>query len=276
MPSECDFDSGDAIVRVCGAQITGVWENPDETLGKVEGFIRYAAECRADIICFPEQFATGWDPESRNNMQQITGPVISTLQSFARENSIAILGSVRESSSQGPKNTAVVIGKNGSILGHYAKIHLFSHAKEDQFFKPGTSLGIFSIGSFSCGVAICYDLRFPELFRAYAKLGVQAVFVPAAWPQNRIRFWELLIRARAAENQMYIIGINTFGTTPVDRYSGGSMIADPCGDVIQHASESEQLIFTDLDSQLVEMTRKSFPVMCDWKDTLWHDFLQNQ
>jgi omega-amidase len=261
-------DEGETV-RICSAQIAGVWEDPEQTLCKVKGFIRYAAECRADIICFPEQFATGWDPESRNNIQNLTGPVISKLKSCARENSIAILGSFREASASGPKNTAVAIGKDGTILTRYAKVHLFSHAREDNFFEPGTNLGIFSLGSFSCGIAICYDLRFPELFRIYAKRGVQVIFIPAAWPQNRIRHWELFIRARAAENQMYIVGINTTGTTPVDRYAGGSMVADPQGAIIQKAGDAEQLIFTDLDPRIIEEARCSFPVARDCKDVLY-------
>ena len=111
------------------------------------------------------------------------------------------------------------------------------------FLNQDQSLGIFSLGSLSCGIAICYDLRFPELFRLYAKKGVQAMFVPAAWPQNRIRHWELFIRARAAENQMYIVGINTTGITPVDSYAGGSMTVDPYGDIIQQAGDAEQTRF---------------------------------
>ena len=87
-------------------------------------------------------------------------------------------------------------------------------------FSPGSELGIFTLGPLTCGIAICYDLRFPELFRIYAQKGVQVVFVPAAWPQKRINHWELFITARAAENQMYVVGVNTTGVTPVDTYAG--------------------------------------------------------
>ena len=132
MQRECCSHGEEERVRVCSAQVAGIWEDPGKTLAKVEPFIRHAAECRADIICFPEQFATGWDPESRNNIQDLAGPVISTLQLLAKKNSIAILGSFREASAEGPKNTAVVIGKDGSILTHYAKMHLFSHAREKR------------------------------------------------------------------------------------------------------------------------------------------------
>ena len=263
-------DPGTAgIVRVCSAQVAGSWDNPESSLARAEGFIRHAALSGADIICFPEQFATGWDPESRNHVQDRSGPIVTAMQSFARDSSIAILGSIRESSPRGPRNTAIAIGSDGRILATYAKVHLFSHGKEDEYFSPGSTLGEFTLGSVPCGIAICYDLRFPELFRLYAQRGVQAVFVPAAWPADRLRHWELFIRARAAENQMYVIGINTTGTTPVDTYTGSSMTADPHGAIIRRAGSAEELLFTDLDPALVAEARRTFPVDRDRKDELY-------
>ncbi len=256
-------------IRVCSAQLTSVWEDPKKTLAKAESMIQYAAGCDADIICFPEQFATGWDPHSSENLQGPEGLIVSSLRRFAGGNNIAILGSFRESTSSGPKNTSIVIGKDGGILSSYSKIHLFSHAKENEFFVPGDEPGIFCMGSLRCGVAICYDLRFPELFRMYARKGVQAVFVPAAWPESRIHHWELFIQARAAENQMYIVGINTTGTTPVDRYSGASMTADPAGAIIERAGDAEQLIFSDLFPSIVDEARRTFPVGGDCRDELY-------
>ena len=210
----------DGSVRVCSAQLSNVWEDPEKTLEKAEGFIAHAANCGAQLCCFPEQFATGWDPLSGKNVQVLTGSIITRLQACAKANKIAIIGSLREAASPYPRNTSVTIGNNGQIISTYSKIHLFSPAKEDVHFSPGGGLGIFPLSTLTCGLAICYDLRFPELFRIYAKRGVQAVFVPSAWPASRIRHWELFIQARAAENQMYVIGVNTTGTTPVDRYSG--------------------------------------------------------
>ena len=167
-------------VRICSAQISGIWEDPQKTLENAGVFIRHAAASGADLICFPEQFATGWDPRSGKNIQGIDGLIVTSLREMAKENAIAILGSFRERHDPLPKNTAVAIGSNGSILGTYAKMHLFSHGEEHKGFSPGTGLGIFTIESLRCGIAICYDLRFPDLFRIYAQNGVQAVFIPAA------------------------------------------------------------------------------------------------
>jgi predicted amidohydrolase len=263
----------DKCIRVCSAQLSSSWEDTDKNIEKAEGFIAHAARCDAQLICFPEQFATGWDPLSRKNVQDLKGKIITRLQASAKENRIAVIGSLREASSPYPKNTSVTIGNDGRIISTYSKIHLFSPAKENENFFPGTDLGIFPLGPLKCGLAICYDLRFPELFRIYAQKGVQAVFVPAAWPLSRIRHWELFIQARATENQMYVIGVNTTGTTPVDRYSGSSIAADPHGTIISRANETEQLLFMDLDPAEVVAARSDLPVENDRKDALYHSLL---
>jgi omega-amidase len=234
-------------VRICSAQVSSIWEDPDATLKKVRPLVQHAAASGAELICFPEQFATGWDPRSAMHAKGENGHIVSILRELAKENQIGILGSFREQNHPLPKNTAIAIGHDGTILATYAKVHLFSPGGEDQGFSPGSDLGIFRLGPLVCGIAICYDLRFPELFRIYAQAGVQAMLIPAAWPENRMKHWELFITARACENQMYVTGVNTTGTTPVDSYSGGSMTADPNGSIIARANAAEQLLFCDLD-----------------------------
>jgi predicted amidohydrolase len=273
--SENDSKRGDGghIIRVCSAQIMSAWEDPEKTLTKAEIFIRHAADCGAKLICFPEQFATGWDPKPQKNIQDIHGSIIVSLQAYAKEYRIGIIGSLREQHDPLPKNTAIVINRHGRILAKYSKVHLFSMCHEHEGNSAGTDLGIFTFDSLTCGIAICYDLRFPELFRIYAQKGVQAVFVPSAWPQSRIGHWELFIRARAAENQMYVLGVNTTGTTPIDQYSGASMTTDPQGTIISRANEAEQLLFSDIDPGESERTKNAFPVEKDRKDALYHSLL---
>jgi omega-amidase len=256
-------------VRICSAQIAGTWDNPTATLEKIRPLVHHAAASGAHMICFPEQFATGWDPRSTNHAEERNGTIVSALRKMAQENRIAILGSLREKGAGHPNNTALIIGDNGEILAAYAKIHLFSPGGEDQQFSPGSELGIFRLGQLTCGLAICYDLRFPELFRIYARQGVQAMFVPSAWPASRRKHWELFVTARACENQMYVTGINTTGTTPVDSYAGGSLTADPNGTIIARAREAEELLFCNLDPALVESVRTAFPVAKDCKSELY-------
>ena len=260
----------------CSAQVASVWEDPEKTLVKAEPFIMNASCAGASLIAFPEQFATGWDPLSHEHVEEYTGRTVSRLQNLAQRYSIAIIGSFRERFNPLPRNTAVAIGKDGEILAMYAKMHLFSPAREDTAYTPGNTLPTFSLEGIKCGIALCYDLRFPALFRIYARQGVQAVFVPSAWPESRIRHWELFLSARAAENQMYIIGINTTGTNPVDQYSGASMTADPYGTIVNRAGNREELLFSELDPSLVDTLRNEFPVENDRKDALYHSLLNER
>ncbi len=261
-------------LRLCIAQISSVWEDPSGSLEKVRPLISEAACEEASVICFPEQFATGWDPLSKHHFQPPEGQIVTTLKKYAGDYKIAILGSFREEGAPGPKNTSVLIGADGEAHAKYSKCHLFSPSGEQLSYRPGDRIALFTLAGMRCGIAICYDLRFPPLFRAYAHAGAEAVFVPAAWPASRIVQWELLIRARALEHQMYIIGINTTGTTPVDSYNGHSLISGPDGEVITRAGEEEELLYAVVDSARVEAARRSFPVEKDRRADLYHRLLK--
>ncbi len=250
------------------AQMASVWEMPEESLEKAERCVGRAAREGGELVCFPEQFATGWDPASQAHVQDENGLIVTRLQEMARRYGIAILGSYREQAHPLPRNTAVAISAQGEVMARYAKSHLFSPASEDRYFSPGGALATFGAGGISIGIAICYDLRFASLFRLYADAGVTAVLVPAAWPESRREHWELFIRARAVEYQMYVVGINTAGTTPVDRYAGGSMAVDPAGNVVCRAGRRESLLGCRLDPVQVERVRSAFPVARDRRDDL--------
>lgn len=250
------------------AQVKSVWEDPWATLEKVEPCIARASRGGGDLICFPEQFATGWDPESALHVQGIDGPVTGRLRLLAEEYSIAILGSFREETGRTPRNTCVVVSSDGEIVSTYSKCHLFSPASENLHYTRGDAIATFSIGGVECGLAICYDLRFTSLFRLYADAGVHAVLVPAAWPEARLQHWELFIRARALEYQVYVAGINTTGITPVDLYGGGSMVTDPTGGLLVRAGQDEALISCELDREYVERVRAALPVARDRRDDL--------
>ena len=256
-------------MKCCSAQIASCWEKPEKTLAKAEVCIRRAASLGAALIAFPEQFATGWDPCSATHVQGRSGPIVSALKKYAQEYSVAVLGSFRESHHPLPKNTAFVVDCGGSVLAWYAKMHPFTYAREDQHFSAGDDLAVFDVCGMKFGIAICYDLRFASLFHLYAAKGVHGVVVPAAWPASRAKHWELFITARAAENQMYVTGINTVGTTPVDAYAGASMTADPDGAVIARGAEREELVVSDLDPSRVEATRGRFPVHNDHRTDLY-------
>lgn len=257
-------------MKCCSAQIESCWESPEKTSRKAESCIEKAASFDATIIAFPEQFATGWDPCSKRHIQDSSGTIVSALKKYAAEYSIAILGSFRERRKPLPANTAILVGADGSVSAMYAKMHPFTLVHEEQYYAAGDEIALFEIESMKFGIAICYDLRFPLLFQIYAHQGVHGVFVPAAWPAGRINHWELFIKARALENQMYIIGVNTVGKTPVDQYAGASMTADPDGNIIARAGDTEELLISDLDPAAVEVARSRLPVSKDRRTELYH------
>lgn len=254
---------------IAGAQVRSVWSNPSASLEKAEPWVRAAAGSGASLICFPEQYATGWDPASGDFVQDKRGSIASGFRHLAREFGIAVLGSFREQGVQRPRNTCIVFDEDGEEIASYAKCHLFSPAHEEDHYEPGNDLGIFPLDGLSCGIAICYDLRFADLFRISAERGVHAMLVPAAWPASRIGHWELFIRARAIDHQMYIIGINTTGETPVDSYCGTSIAADPRGAVIARAGTGEELLIAGIERETVLTVRKTLPVIHDRRPDMY-------
>lgn len=250
---------------LCLAQLSPVWNDPAAGLAKIRSYAAEAVEADASFLAFPEQFLTGWNPYDNSGAEDENGPLVSSLSAIARDYSIGILGSYREKGMEKPKNTSIAIGPDGSVLTRYSKVHLFSPGKEDEAYEPGDALGIFSVNSCRVGIAICYDLRFSNLFRLYREAGVHLVIVPSAWPASRIKHFHLFTTSRAAEFQMYIASVNTVGTTPVDTYSGGSCIAGPDGRICAVGSDQEELIFCDINSSEVEETRDNFPVFSDEK-----------
>lgn len=259
---------------LCTAQISPCWQNPEQTLAQIKKRIAEAIECDASLISFPEQVTTGWDPvEGVNHVQTEDGQIISTLREYARDFSIGILGSYREYHLPRPRNTAVAIGSDGQILARYSKIHLFSPGGEDRTYDPGESLSVFTLDGCRCGIAICYDLRFADLFKLYRNGDVDLMLVPSAWPASRMRYFDLFSTTRAAEFQMYVVGINTVGVTPVDRYSGGSLVVGPDGVVICRGSEVEELLFTEIRPDYVDEIQKGFPVHLDRRDALYQQLI---
>jgi omega-amidase len=262
---------GIMVVRIALAQVTPLWEDPGATLRKVEPLIAKAAAEGALIVCFPEQFATGWDPGSGTNAQPVTGEIVEILSGYAKKYNIAVLGSLRLQEEGKLFNACIVAGKDGTLLAGYRKVHLFSPLKEGTSYHPGEDIATFRIGDMAFGIAICYDLRFAPLFRVYASAGADCMLVPSAWPASRMEAWELFIRTRAIDNQMFVAGINTVGITPVDGYSGNSMVAGPAGNIIVRASDTEGVFFADLDPNVIRQAHMAMNVEEDRQTSLYHE-----
>ncbi len=261
------------MTTICLAQVAGTGTDPAENLRRAGDLATYAARAGASLVCFPEQFLTGWSPDvAPEDGEGLDGPTVAALRRIARENEIAVLGSFVERCDPKPCNTCIAIGDTGDILARYAKIHLFSPGGEDRHYTPGERLALFAAGGMTFGIAVCYDLRFPEIFGAYAAGGADCVLVPAAWPCRRMRHWELLIAARALENQFYVAGINA-GGAPEGTYCGTSILADPDGAVVARGGAGEEAVCAVMDPALIRRARDRIPVLKDRRSDLYHRLL---
>ena len=258
------------MTKIALAQVLGGAARALDTAGRMAG---EAALAGASLICFPEQFVAGWLPEiPPGSGEPLDGPLATAFGRMARESGIAVAGSIIEARGGGrPQNTVVILDANGELLATYAKIHLFSPGGEDRNYTPGDRIATFTIDGMTFGLAICYDLRFPEIFRIYALAGAECVLLPAAWPCRRLRHWETLIPARALENQYYVAGVNTVGGV----YCGGSLAAGPDGDTIARGGSGEELLFVDIDPAAIHEARMRLPTFSDHRSDLYHRLLSN-
>jgi predicted amidohydrolase len=245
----------------------------EENLAKAETFVRLAAERGATLIVLPEVFAwRGQRAEEPAQIEPIPGPTSERLRNLARRYQIYLLaGSFLEKGDDARSyNTSLLLGPQGDTLAHYRKIHLFDvdipgqvRVKESDTKKPGeaivattTPLGVF-------GLSVCYDLRFPELYRQLAAKSAEVMFVPSAFTfPTGAAHWEPLLRARAIENQTYIIAPNQIGKN-AHGYAdyGNSMIIDPWGKVIARAPDKECFITAEIDRDYVEKVRRELPCL---------------
>jgi predicted amidohydrolase len=163
------------------------------------------------------------------------------------------------------RNLAVAFDRRGSLIASYAKMHPFSLTKENKYFSAGNTRVIFHVEGVPASIFICYDLRFPEIFRDIAR-GVQAIFVLANWPDSRKDHWETLLKARAIENQCFVIGVNRTGKDGNGiRYPGASHVYDPMGKDICSGGLREQFITCEIDPEMATKVRCQFPFLNDMR-----------
>lgn len=253
-------------MKIALAQITLSWEDPDRNLAKACALVKQAARKKCDLIVFPEMFSTGFSmkPELAGRDSQATTETLSQAAKAHRLNIIAGYA-LKEPGEGKPRNTAVVFDRTGSEIARYAKINPFTPAGEERVFRPGKSTVVFELDGIPASAFICYDLRFPEIFRAVAR-EVQAVFVIANWPSARKTHWTTLLRARAIENQCYMIGVNRTGRDGNRvAYPGLSSIIGPAGSTVCAAGSTEGLLIGSIDPAEVSTVRGSLPFLRDMK-----------
>ncbi len=250
------------MIRVAGIQHDIVWEDPEQNFAHLAPLIAEAA-VGADLVVLSEMFATGFSMQASRLAEPNTGPTESFLWAQAEEHGILIAASrpAIDSSCSRPVNQLVVIGGDGPI-GRYNKTHPFSYAGEDQFYDAGEAPVTLSINGVSLTPFICYDLRFSNDFWDRAT-STDVYLVVANWPAARREHWLTLLRARAIENQAYVVGINRVGEGDGLVYSGDSRIFSPLGDELAAAGADEQILRAQLDPAVVARTRAAFPFLAD-------------
>jgi predicted amidohydrolase len=242
-------------------QLDITWENKSANFARVRELLAANAPSPGSLVVLPEMFATGFSCDVKATRQSDPPEGDEFLSSLAREFDCCVIGGVITVGSDGyARNEAVVFGPDG-MLKRFAKIHPFRH--EQEVHTPGSEVATFSWAGFEIAPLVCYDLRFPESFRAAARMGASLMVVIANWPVARIDHWVTLLRARAIENQAYVIGVNRCGRDPELVYTGRSLVVDPHGAVLVDAEDGEKVVSAWLDPVVVSKWREDFPALRD-------------
>lgn len=251
-------------MKITLVQYDIAWENPAANFDTVRALLEDRAAA-GGLIVLPEMFANGFSTHAEKIKESFGGASESFLADIAETHrAVAIGGWVLDNPGTKPLNVVSIIDASGDVLCRFAKLHPFSFAKEDHHYAAGE-------GIFSCRVDgtvvtpfICYDLRFPEVFRIPAK-DTQIYVIPANWPSTRVAHWDALLKARAIENQAFVVGVNRVGLAKQLPHNGHSAIYDPLGERVAFAGEAAGLTTVDIDVTAVAKTREAFPVLSDMK-----------
>jgi len=265
-----------SVLRVAAVQLNSQ-ERFDDNLEHADRLTRAAAADGAELVLLPEKWTVlGTAEQLRAGAQRLDGAAISWARDLARELGIDLVaGSIcelRDSGNGRLANTSVHLGADGTIAATYRKIHMFDvtvdgvEYRESDHEQPGEDIVVSaSAGGVALGLSICYDVRFPELYRILALLGARVMLVPAAFTLATTReHWEVLLRSRAIENQAFVVAANQIGSHPPGRRSGGrSLIVDPWGVVLAQAADAVTYITADLDLARLEQVRAELPSLAN-------------
>ena len=253
------------IQKIGLAQMDIVFGNPEENKEKVEKWVEIASDQGCGTVVLPELWPTGYDLTRLDDIADEGAKDSSIfLSSLSKKYSIHIVGgSVPNKTEQGVANTLLVTNSDGELVKKYSKLHLFKLMDEHHYLVPGLDMGMFTLQGEEMAGLICYDIRFPEWFRKHVLQGAKVVYVVAEWPEKRIDHWQTLLRARAIENQCFVIACNRVGSDPNNEFGGCSLIIDPWGDILSKGSRSEELVTAEINLQEVEKVRKQIPIFQD-------------
>jgi len=259
-------------LRAAAVQLNST-DDKERNLATAERLVRAAAADGATLVALPEKWnLLAGGEELLAGAEPLHGPSLTAARAWASELGIHLLaGSIAARGDERAQNTSVLVGPDGSDLAVYRKIHMFDvdvggvSYRESAFEDPGSEIVTASLGEAELGLTVCYDLRFPELYRILALRGARLISVPSAFTTTTGRdHWEVLLRARAIENQAFLIAPNQIGAAPPHYDSfGHSMIVDPWGRVLATAPDEECFIAADLDLAAQDEVRDSLPALAN-------------
>ena len=238
------------------------WEDPESTRKRLVPLIAQAASAEARLIAVTEMYATGFSMRPERVAEEEGGPNEQFLIDQAGEHGVWLVGSIAQWAPSGrARNVAVLAAPDGTVY-RYAKIHPFSYAGEHEHYEAGTEFLTVDIEGLRTSIFVCYDLRFADEFWALAA-DTDLYVVVANWPEPRREHWRTLLRARAIENQAYVLGVNRVGAAKDLNHTGDSAIVDPLGRTLAEASMGEAVLVADAASEQVAQVRESLPFMRD-------------
>ncbi|WP_246095094.1 carbon-nitrogen family hydrolase [Salinicoccus cyprini] len=264
------------VINIKVLQYQVVYGDLEANLERVKALFEKENLKGTDVVVLPEMWTSSYDLENiQEHACHHLEPAKSVIVELAQEYDVNIVaGSVANLKDDPDKvyNTAFVIDRKGALVHEYSKMHLVPMLNEPEFLAAGEDkVETFMLDGNKCGIVICYDLRFPELFRDLALKGATSIFVVAEWPMARKSHWETLIRARAIENQLYIIACDTHGKIGTHEYAGRSMIIGPFGGSIDEAADHGDAVLTGrVDGDEVAKIRKEVPIFDSRKRDMYH------
>ena len=243
-------------------QFCPVLENPESNKSTVERMTEEAVHSKPDLLLLPELWSIGFFPKRISQFaEQPNGESIQFLCNLAKKYHINIVGgSLALWDGEEIRNTCPIIDRTGNLVQLISKAHLFSPARENRYFSSGKGAAPFSLDGHTCGTAICYDLRFPELVRGLALHGTELFLLPAEWPMKRLTHFRTLLAARAIENQIFVAAANGLGH---------SAILNPLGEILAEAEEDESILEADIDFSVRENLKKKSDVFLDRRTDLY-------
>lgn len=249
-------------MRIAAIQHDIAFEDADATRARVAPMIGQAAAAGARIVVLTEMFATGFSMHPERIAEDEGGPTEQFLLARAREHDAWLIASIAQRGADDQyRNNAVVAGPDGSVQ-RYSKIHPFSYAREHEHYAAGSKHLTVEIDGLRVTVFVCYDLRFADEF--WERAGDTDLYVvPANWPAPRREHWRTLLRARAIENQAYLVGVNRVGTVKQLVHVGDSAIIDPLGRTLAEASIGETVLVCEVNAETVSAVRAEFPFLPD-------------